>query len=421
MRILFFSHYFHPEGNAPATRVYELTRRWAKAGHDVTVITGVPNVPNGVAYEGYRNRLSQTEELDGVRVRRVWTWLAANRGTVRRTANFLSYMVSASLAGLGGKRPDVVIATSPQFFCGWAGLIVSRLRRLPFVLEIRDIWPASIQAVEAIGSGRVIRLLEAMERRMYAGARHVVTVGDGYRRELEQRGVPAERITVIPNGVDRAAFAPRAPDPEWKKRLGVDGRFVCAYVGTIGMACGLDVVIRAARRLRDSGRGDIAFLLVGDGAVRGDLERQARAEGLANVIFTGRMDKESIPAVLGSSDACLVHLKRAPLFETVLPSKIFEAAAMAKPVVLGVRGEAARLVREAGAGICIEPEDDAQLAAAVEQLAADPAQCRALGEAGLRTIVPRFDYENLAGEYLALLGRVLAPASAGAGGARRDE
>lgn len=407
MRILFLTHYFFPEGNAPATRAYEATRRFAARGHEVAVVTGVPNVPDGVVYDGYRNRALQRENVEGVEVVRVWTYLAPNKGTARRILNYLSFMVSATVASLLGPRPDVVVASSPQFFCGWAGVLASRLRRAPLVLEIRDLWPESIVAVGAMKDSRLIRMLEWLERRMYAAAHAIVTVGDGYRRELEARGVPAERISVIPNGIDGAVFQPRPDDGRVRDEWQLGSRFVCAYVGTIGMGCGLDVVLRAARRLREEGRDDVRFLLVGDGAVREDLEAEARAEGLSAVVFTGRLPKARMPEVLAAADACLVHLTRTPLFRTVLPSKIFEAAAMAKPIVLGVEGFAADLVGRAGAGICIEPENEAQLLEAVTRLAADRALAHKLGESGLEHLGRPYDWSGLAQTYLAKLEGVV--------------
>ncbi|MBW2363459.1 MAG: glycosyltransferase family 4 protein, partial [Deltaproteobacteria bacterium] len=274
MRILFLTHYFYPEGNAPATRVRQLTRRWVRAGHDVTVVTCAPNVPSGVVYEGYENRWQQREEVDGVEVVRVWTWLAANAGTLRRILNYVSFMLTGTLAGLRVRRPDVVIATSPQFFCGWAGVLVAKLRRLPFVLEIRDLWPESIVAVGALAESRWIRLLEWLELRLYAAADRVVTVGEGYRRKLEEKGVPAAIIHLVPNGVDRALFRPDVDGAAVRAEYGLGERSVCAYVGTIGMAAALDVALRAARRLRDAGRDDVCLLLVGDGAARGELEER---------------------------------------------------------------------------------------------------------------------------------------------------
>lgn len=408
MRIVFISHYFHPEGNAPATRVTEMTRRWVAAGHDVTVITGVPNVPDGVVYPGYRNRLFQREQHEGVEVLRVGTYLAPNRGTARRIANFVSFMLTATCAGLATRRPDVVIATSPQFFCGWAGVFVAKLRRLPFILEIRDLWPESIEAVGAMRQPLLIRFLEWLERRLYAAADHIVTVGAGYREKLVERGVERSRVDVIPNGVDLALFLPDAngrggDGPGVRTRHALGDRFVLAYLGTIGMGCGLDVALRAARQLRDAGRDDVRFLLVGDGAIREELESRARAEGLDAVVFTGRRPKTEMPDYLAAADACLVHLTRTPLFTTVLPSKIFEAAAMRKPIVLGVEGFAATLVSEADAGLCIEPENERELLAAVDRLAADPALARRLGESGFASIGTRYTYERLAEQYTALL------------------
>ena len=403
MRILFLSHYFHPEGNAPGTRVYELTRRWAARGHEVVVITGVPNVPDGVPYEGFENRLYQCEELDGVEVRRVWTYLAANKGTSRRILNFVSFMVSATLAACFVRRPDVVIATSPQFFCGWAGVLVSRLRRRPFVLEIRDLWPESIVAVGAMRNPRVIRLLEWLEKRMYAAADRIVTVGPGYREGLVARGVDEAGITIIPNGVDRELFSPREDDGRLREEWGLGDRFVCAYVGTVGMGSGLEVALRAARLLAAQGRDDVRLLIVGDGAVRAQLAAAAEAEGLRSVVFTGRLPKARMPEVLAASDACLVHLSRTDLFKTVLPSKIFEAAAMGRPIVLGVEGFAAELVGEADAGICIQPENEAELVQAVTELAGDAERRKRLGENGLERIAGRYDYDVLAGRYLELL------------------
>jgi hypothetical protein len=403
MRILFLTHYFHPEGNAPATRVYEMCRRFVKQGFEVTVVTGAPNVPNGVVYPGYRNRWRSREVVEGIDTIRVWTFLAPNKGRVRRILNYLSFCATATLAGLGGARPDLVIATSPQFFCGWAGVFVSRLRRVPFVLEVRDLWPESIAAVGAMRSSWLLRALGWLERAMYAAATRIVTVGRGYQQQLEARGVPAEKLSVIPNGVDRGMFDPEADGSSLRARFAPQGEFLCAYVGTIGMGCGLAVVLRAAERLRDAGRRDVVFLLVGDGAVREDLEREARALGLDRVVFTGRLPKAEMPKVLAASDACLVHLARRPLFLTVMPSKIFEAAAMAKPIVLGVEGFAAEIVGDAGAGICIEPENAEQLVEAVLRLAGDRGLARRLGAAARERIAAAYDYSELADRYADLI------------------
>lgn len=407
MRILFFSHYFPPEGNAPASRTFDHCTRWAAAGHDVTVITCAPNHPRGRIHPGYRNRLRQVERMEGVRVVRIVTYVAANEGSWRRIANYLSYLFAAVPAGLLERRPDVVVATSPQFFCGWAGVLVGWFRRRPVVLEIRDLWPESIAAVEAIRSRFALRPIEMLERRMYGAARCIVTVGEGYRARLLGRGADPARISVVMNGVDRGRFFPREPDRDLAARLGVAGRFVVTYCGTIGMAHGLEVVLEAGRRLIERGRRDVVFLLVGDGARRRALEGMAARGGLDNVVFAGRVELRAVPGVLSLSDACLVHLRASPTFTTVMPSKIFEAAAMARPIILGVAGFARTFVQEAGCGVCIEPESEHDLTEAVLRLSADAGFRTRLGQAGLR-VAAAHDRDRLAARYLAMITRAAA-------------
>ncbi len=411
MHILFLTHYFTPENNAPAARVHGMAKEWARCGHRVTVLTCAPNVPAGVVYEGYENKLYQEEWVDGIRTVRVWTWLAANRGRVRRGLNYLSYLAAAGAAGpLLRPRADVVIATSPQFFAGWAGWPVARAHLAPFVLEVRDIWPDSIVAVGALEQGRIISTLRRLEHALYGGADHIVAVGDGYRMNMIRKGVGPSKISVVTNGVDVDLFQPREPDQDLRARLGFSpDTFVIAFAGTIGMASGLEVVLGAARRLKTKGRDDIAFLLVGDGAVRAELQEQARAEGLANVVFTGLVPRPELPAYLASSDACLVHFRKDDLFGTILPSKFFEDAAMERPILLGFEGDARTMLEEADCGIAFEPSNDEALAVAAEGLADAPAaQRRRLGENGRRYVLEHFDRRKLAHDYLDILERVRA-------------
>lgn len=408
MHILFLSHYFTPENNAPAARVHALAREWSRLGQRVTVLTGVPNVPAGIPYDGYENRCCQVEWIDGIRTVRVWTYLAANRGRLRRGLNFLSYMAAAATVGSRLRpRADIVIATTPQFFAGWAGIPVSMAHRAPFVLEVRDIWPDSITAVGALPEGHaVVKVLGSLERALYARADHIVAVGDGYRQNMIAKGVPPTKIDVITNGLDAELFLPRATDPELIERLGLTGKFVVTFAGTIGMASGLEVVLEAAERLAARGRDDIAFLLIGDGAVRAGLEAQARARGLSAVVFAGLVKRTDLPAYLASSDACLVHFRKQPLFSTILPSKFFEDAAMEKPILLGFEGEAREMMRRADCGIAFEPGNGDELAAAAVRLADDPSEARRLGANGRRYVLEHFDRRRLARDYLEILRRV---------------
>ena len=407
-KILFLSHYFPPETNVPASRVHEMAKVWVQDGHDVTVITSVPNCPTGVVYAGYKNKLLQSDIVDGIRVIRVWTYIAANRGFTKRIMNYASYMLSAVLVGLFVKKPDVVIATSPQFLCGWAGTFLKFLRRIPLILEIRDLWPDSIVAVGAIQSPRVIRLLGVLERRMYSAATHIVTVGPGYREQLLRKGIHPDKVTVVSNGVDTQLFSPRRQDLALRRRHGIDSAFVCAYIGTLGMASGLNVVIDVALLLRDRGLHRIKFMLIGEGAIKGDLEQRVSELGLDNIVFTGQVARELIPGYLASVDSCLIHLRRTELFRSVLPSKIFEAAAMQRPIILGVEGHAAELVRAANAGICIEPENAAELASAIIKLVNDEQLARSYGLSGREYIRANFDRRMLARTYLQQIHSVLA-------------
>ena len=404
MRILFFSHYFLPEGNAPAARTHAHCTFWAAAGHHVTVVTCAPSHPRGLVYPGYVNCPRQIEWVDGIRIVRVGTYLAANKGVWRRSASWLSYLVSATLWSLFERCPDVVIATSPHLLCGWAGALASRWHGCPLLLEIRDLWPESVAAVGALRSRHALRLIDWMARWAYRAAARIVTVGEGYRRGLESRGVDPGRIEVVMNGVDHALFRPRQPDPTLQARLGLVGRFVVAYCGTIGLAHGLEVVLRAATVLREKQRRDIVFLLIGDGARLDALRAAAAQTALDNVIFTGQLNRSHVPAVLACAHASLVHTRATETFDDVIPSKIFDGAAMGLPCIVGVGTFARRFVEDAGCGICIQPEDAEGLATTALRLAADEALRRRMGDAG-RALAVKFDRKRLAARYLRIIER----------------
>lgn len=405
MHILALTHYYPPEVNAPASRMTEHARAWTRAGHKVTVVTCAPNHPAGTLYPGYRNRLFQRETVDGVEVIRVWTWLAANEGFLPRIANYVSYLVSVLLAMPRLPNADVVLSSSPQFFCGLAGFFLKRRRR-PWVLEIRDLWPESIVAVGAMKRGFAIRTLEAIEAFAYRRADLVVSVTDGFVPHIRARR-PRGAIAVIKNGVDLTLFA--RPDMSaaeaFKAEHGLTGKFVAAYVGTHGMAHGLDTLLDAARLLRN--RNDIAFLLVGGGSERERLEQTVLRDKFANIRMLGPQPKSAMPAILAATGAALVLLKRLDTFKTVIPSKMFEAMALGRPIVLGVEGEAAALMHAGKAGIAITPESAEELAAAVTRLADDSALAADYGANGRAFVERDFDRARLAEDYLALLEETL--------------
>jgi len=398
VRILALSHYYPPEVNAPASRLSEHARFWREAGHEVTVVTCAPNHPAGQLYPGYRNRLWQEETIDGIRVIRLWTFLAANEGFLPRIANYLSYLFSLLVWMWRLPRADMVMSTSPQFFCGLAGWFLKRRKR-PWVLEIRDLWPESIVTVGAMKRGAAIRAIEKVEAFAYRKADLVVSVTDGFVPHIRARR-PEGPIAVIKNGVDLSRFAsdPAAADA-FRAEYGLTGKFVASYVGTHGMAHGLQAVIAAAERLRD--RDDIAFLMVGGGAERETIKAMRDAKSLSNIVMLGQLPKAAMPAVWGASDAALVLLKRVDTFKSVIPSKMFEAMALGVPMILGVEGEAKALMEEGGAGIAITPEDDADLAAAILRLADDRALGRRTGTSAQAFVRAQFDREKLGRAYLA--------------------
>jgi glycosyltransferase involved in cell wall biosynthesis len=401
MHILFLTHYFPPEVNAPASRTYENAKRWVCAGHQVTVITCAPNHPTGIVYPGYANRLWQWDAKDGIRILRVKSFLSANKGIKKRIINYVSFMLSAFVFCSLVRRVDIVVSTSPQFFCGIAGYLVSRLKRRPWVLEIRDLWPESIIAVGALTNRSIIRVLESVESLIYQKADHVVAVTHAFKRHIHGRGVPGSRIAVITNGADLDCYRPAARSNAFRREMGLDGKFVASYVGTHGMAHGLDVVLRAGKRLRH--RDDIVFLLVGDGAERERLVDQRDQMGLDNVIMIGQQPKERMPEIIAASDACMVLLRDTALFRTVIPSKIFEAMAMERPIILGVRGESQGIVEACECGICIAPENDVELAEAVLALSGRTEHARDLGRNGRRNVARRYNRDTLADTYLQCL------------------
>jgi len=326
---------------------------------------------------------------------------------VRRILNYVSYLVSAAIFSPLVGKVDVVVSTSPQFFCGLAGAPVSWLKRAPWILEIRDLWPESIAAVEAISNNSIIGVLEWIERWMYLHADGIVSVTDSFVQHFVGKGVALERIAVVKNGADLSTLIPGERENDFRRSHGLSGKFVASYVGTHGMAHALDTVLQAADLLR--GNKDVVFLLVGDGAERERLLQQKEVMGLSNLLMLPQLPKEKMPEVLAASDACLVHLRKTDLFKSVIPSKIFEAMAMERPLIHGVEGESKRIVEEGKCGICIEPENARELADAVLRLHADSDLVETLGRNGRKFVVEVFDRDKLAGKYLEIIAGVVSP------------
>ena len=362
MHILFLTDNFPPEVNAPASRTFEHCHEWVKAGHQVTVITCVPNFPRGRVYKGYRNRLWQTEVMDSIRVIRVWTYIAANRGFIKRILDYVSYMVSATIGSFFVRKPDLVVATSPPLFTAMAGCMVGGMRRIPFIFELRDMWPESIKAVGAMDDSLAIRFFEKIEILLYRKASKIVSVTESFRNILIQREIDPNKIEVVTNGVDLSRFSPMPKDKNLVREYGLENKFVAGYIGTHGMAHSLETLLNAADQIRKTdGGNDFRFIFLGDGAKKKALVEQAMRMKLDNVIFVDSVPKEEVVRYWSLLDVSIIHLKKTPLFTTVIPSKLFECMGMGIPVLHGVAGESAEIIEREGCGLVFEPENAVEL------------------------------------------------------------
>jgi colanic acid biosynthesis glycosyl transferase WcaI len=405
MRILFLSDNFPPETNAAATRVYERARYWVEWGHEVTVITSCPNFPEGKVYPGYKNSWYHREEVDGIDVIRVKTFIAANKGVYLRIADFMSFMSSGFLAGVFQKRPDIVVATSPQFFAAVGGYALAKAKRVPFVFELSDLWPASIRAVGAMNNSFVLRRIEALELFLYQKSAAIVALTEAFKDDLTMRGIPEGKIAVVLNGVDLDRYRPMPRNEELAAAHNLNGHLVVGYLGTHGLAHALENVLDAADLMRDE---HVRFLLVGNGAARDRIVEEAERRQLDNVLLLPPQPKESMPDYWSLCDVALVHLKDNPVFRSVIPSKIFEAMGMGLPILLASPpGEAKQIVERESAGLWVPAEEPAALVDAVLALASDRDMLRRFARNSTKA-AKVYTRERQARDMIAVLEKVLA-------------
>ena len=404
VHVLFLTDNFPPEVNAPASRTFEHCREWVKHGHKVTVITCAPNFPKGKVFDGYRNRLWQRETIEGIEVVRVWSYVTANEGFLRRILDYQSYMVSATIASLFVRKVDVVVGTSPQFFTACAAYVAGLLKFRPYIFELRDLWPETIKAVGAMKSSFAIDMLEKLELFLYRRAAKVISVTKSFKANLIRRGIDGSKIEVVTNGVDISQFKPRPKDAALTAQLGLEGKFVAGYIGTHGLCHGLETLVEAADRLRGTG---IVFLFLGDGARKQHVRDMAAEKKLDNVVFIDSVPKAEVPRYWSILDVSVIHLQKAELFTTVIPSKLFESMGMGLPVLHGVEGESAEIVQEEGAGIPFEPENVDQLCAALTRLRSNPAELESFRANCLKG-AQNYDRTNLALKMMLMLEETAA-------------
>lgn len=354
MRILFLCDNFPPEVNAPATRTYEHCKEWVELGYEVTVITCFPNFPKGEVFEGYNNKWKSTEDKDGIKVIRVWSYISANKGFFKRIIDFISYSITAFIAGLSIKT-DVIIGTSPQFFTAVSARMLSLFKRKPWIMEVRDIWPESIAAVGAMKKSSLIyKFLTKIERSLYRSATLIIPVTDAFKNYIGSYVRDHNKIRVFKNGVDISKFKPIAKDTNLLNQFALKNKSIIGYLGTHGMAHALDFILDSAKEIANP---NVVILLLGDGSEKERLMERARNENINNVVFLPFVSKEEIVQYISIIDIALVNLKKSETFKSVIPSKIFENACMGKPILLGVQGESEDIIRKYNAGIPFEPEN----------------------------------------------------------------
>jgi glycosyltransferase involved in cell wall biosynthesis len=410
VKILYVSQYFPPEMGAPAARAAELSKYWARMGHEVTILTGFPNHPTGVVPKEWRPRLRRlhyTEIVDGVRVIRTWLWALPNRKGHERIRNYTSFSLSAAISGLAIPTPDVIIATSPQLLVALSGWWLALWKGVPFVFEVRDLWPESLAAVGAAREGAFLdRTLGAIADFLYRHANRIVVVTPAFKDHLMRYwNVPAEKISVVENGVETDVFRPDPAASEVRKQLNLEGRFLICYIGTMGNAHGLKTLIAAAEQLQST-LPSAMFLLIGEGAEKDQIVQLAAARGLTNIRFLDQQPRERIPAYVSAADLCLVMLKKTELFKTVIPTKLLEYMACARPVICAVDGQARQIVEAADAGVFVDPENSEALAEAILNISRCPERRQQMGASGRAFIIAHYSREKTANDYIAVLGEL---------------
>ena len=398
MKILMVCHYFAPEIGAPQARLSETSKVWASLGHDVEVLTGMPNHPTGIVHDGYQGRKVVDEKHDGYRVVRTWLYATPNTGIVRKTLGHLSFMVTGlALGGPKLSKPDVVVVSSPTFFSIFTAWVLAKLWRRPLVVEVRDLWPGIFVELGVLTNRWVIGLLERLELAAYRAASTVVVVTEGFKKDLIRRGVPAAKVAVITNGVDLERFEPGPSSPEVRTRLGAESAkdILVVYIGAHGISHGLDSVLNASTRFESH----VKLAFVGEGAEKPALVDKAKVAGYTNVSFHNGVDRDEVLAIIRSADVLLVPLRNIPLFETFIPSKMFEFMAVGTAVVGAVAGEAKDILERAGAPV-VEPENPNALAETINELASSAELREKLGALGREFVEHAYDRRLLAVRYL---------------------
>ena len=379
-----------------------MSQAWIRAGHQVEVVTGFPNHPHGKIYPGYERQIYMQEDLDGIRVHRVWTYITPNTGLIKRTLGHISLWFSAVLLAMKHVVDmDIVIGTSPTLFSVMAARRLAKRKKVPLVMEVRDLWPGIFVDLGVIRNQSIINLLEKWEMWMYRQADKIVTVTDGFRENIIARGIDGSKIHTIPNGVDLTFFQPDDKPSALIKELGLEGKFVILYLGAHSVSQALECILDVALEISDL--KEIVFLMVGTGNRKDELMERANAEGIRNVIFHPPITKDLVPSYYNLADICLVPLRDVKLFSTFIPSKMFEIMGMGKAIVASLSGEAAAILETSGGAIVVQSEDVQGISQAIRDLYHDAYRREVLGENGRKYVEAHYSRESLSEKYISIM------------------
>jgi len=407
MKILLIHQAFVSPQEAGGTRHYEFARRCLDDNHDFTIVASTLSYLSGKrAVDG--NQLVTEQNIDGVRVLRAYTYPSLHKSFFWRIITFLSFMLTSMWAGLRAGPIDVVMGTSPPIFQAVSAWVISFLRRRPFLLEIRDLWPEFGIDMGVITNPIIIYFSRWLEKFLYNRATHLLVNSPAYRDYLLEKGIPAEKISFIPNGVDPSMFTPEATGEGIREEFGLQGKFVATYAGALGIANDIPTILRAAHHLQDSDNSTIHIVLVGDGKERINLERQAKGLQLTNVTFAGARPKQEMTDFLAASDIGLATLQNIPMFSMTYPNKVFDYMAAARPTVLGIDGVIRKVVEAADGGLFVQPENDKELADTLQQLSQQPDRVRKMGASARQYVKLHFNRADQAQQFVELVQKIVS-------------
>lgn len=394
MKILFLTQYCPPEVGAPQNRIFEFAKQLKKFGHEITILTAMPNYPKGEIFEEYRGKKLVKEEIDGIKIVRTSIYATKEKSFTKRLKNYLSFTFSSVFTGLKHiEEQDVVITESPPLFLGWSGYVIAKRKKAKFVFNVSDLWPESAVKLGVLNNKLLIKASTWLEEFSYRKAAAVTGQTKGIVDNIVSRGFDKNKVHLITNGVDTEFFKKENRDEKLREEWGIKDKFAVCYAGIHGLAQGLEVIIDAAELLKEE--KDIQFVFIGDGPEKSKLMDMVKEKELNNVSFQPVQLKPNMPRIIASMDATVVPLKKLDLFKGALPSKMFEALSSELPIVLAVEGEAEKLINDARAGITVEPENAKEIADAVLKLYKNKDLKEELGQNGRKYVIENYSRESI--------------------------